>query len=487
MGNGGDESQSLPSLRTEMASAIQGAPSRMRVVAAQVFSDLFVLACCLHAAYIIRKALVPWWPEDIHPAQWRGLIPILAVIPIGLWWTGCYPGYGQRGVERLRKRVRVVVAATALAVGVDYLVLSGQWSRGILIMAFVLATILLPLSDALLRELLVRWRWWGMPVVAVGDGPDAQRVVRSLQEFPHLGFRPVAVLDRAGIGAGSDLPVFSDLNALRKAGFGGAAAVAVVPPDQRSLGSELHTLPFYRVILVPGWTGLQSLWVDARDLGGMLGLEIRQNLLLLRNRVIKKTMDLVLVGPCFLAAAPVIAVFAVAVKLVDRGPAFYAQEREGLRGRRIRVWKLRTMIVDSQTALDRHLAANPAAREEWDRFCKLKDDPRILPVIGRFMRSTSIDELPQLWNVVRGDLSLVGPRPFPVYHLEKFPEDFRKLRASVMPGVTGLWQVSERSDADIERQELLDTYYIRNWSPWMDLQLLFRTVWALAFRRGGAR
>jgi lipopolysaccharide/colanic/teichoic acid biosynthesis glycosyltransferase len=219
----------------------------------------------------------------------------------------------------------------------------------------------------------------------------------------------------------------------------------------------------------------------------MLGLEIRQNLLLLRNRVIKKTMDLVLVGPCFLAAAPVIAVFAVAVKLVDRGPAFYAQEREGLRGRRIRVWKLRTMIVDSQTALDRHLAANPAAREEWDRFCKLKDDPRILPVIGRFMRSTSIDELPQLWNVVRGDLSLVGPRPFPVYHLEKFPEDFRKLRASVMPGVTGLWQVSERSDADIERQELLDTYYIRNWSPWMDLQLLFRTVWALAFRRGGAR
>jgi lipopolysaccharide/colanic/teichoic acid biosynthesis glycosyltransferase len=102
------------------------------------------------------------------------------------------------------------------------------------------------------------------------------------------------------------------------------------------------------------------------------------------------------------------------------------------------------------------------------------------------MRKTSIDELPQLWNVMCGDLSLVGPRPFPHYHLEKFSPEFRTLRCSVMPGVTGLWQVSDRSEGDLSRQEQLDSYYIRNWSPWMDLQLLARTVWTLLFKRGGA-
>ena len=181
---------------------------------------------------------------------------------------------------------------------------------------------------------------------------------------------------------------------------------------------------------------------------------------------------------------PVIVLAALAVQLVDRGPVFFAQERRGLNGRVIKVWKLRTMYADAAARLERHLASDRAARQEWRRQCKLRNDPRILPGIGTFLRRSSIDELPQIWNLICGDMTLVGPRPLPDYHLRAFDQEFCHLRHSVVPGLTGLWQVAARSDGDNATLRRLDTYYVRNRTLALDLKVLFRTVGAVLLGRG---
>jgi len=207
-------------------------------------------------------------------------------------------------------------------------------------------------------------------------------------------------------------------------------------------------------------------------------------LLIRRNRAAKRAADCILGFPLALLALPVVCFFALWIRLLHRGPAFFAHEREGYGGRVIRVWKLGTRHPDAEALLERYLQGSPEAREEWRRCFKLKDDPRVLPGIGRLLRRTSLDELPQLWNVLRGEMSLVGPRPLPAYHLAQFSPQFRALRSRVVPGITGLWQVSARDEDGIQALQSLDTEYIRHWSVWLDLGILLRTVRAVTRRRG---
>ena len=191
-----------------------------------------------------------------------------------------------------------------------------------------------------------------------------------------------------------------------------------------------------------------------------------------------------LAGIALFVAAPIVLAAAALVRLLDGKPAFFIQDRAGLDGRRIAVPKIRTMRRDAESRLEEHLAANPGLRAEWDARYKLQNDPRLIPGVGRLFRRFSIDELPQLWSVLRGDMSLVGPRPFPDYHIRHFSPAFIELRRCVRPGITGLWQVTVRSAGSTDEQESYDSYYIRNWSAWLDLYILSRTIAAVASGRG---
>lgn len=203
---------------------------------------------------------------------------------------------------------------------------------------------------------------------------------------------------------------------------------------------------------------------------------------LLRYRVVKRGLDLTLVALCLPVLLLLIASIALAIRLTSPGPIFFSHRRIRGHGRFFSMWKFRTMCVNSSEVLEGYLAANPEARSEWRKTHKLKNDPRVTQV-GDFLRRTSLDELPQLWNVVTGTMSLVGPRPIVAAEVEKYGEYFADY-CLVKPGVTGLWQVSGRSQLTYPERVQLDRQYARNWSLAGDLKILVRTLSSVANQDG---
>ena len=453
-----------------------------------LLGDVAALQVALVLAYFVRHTFIGWWPVHLGLAQYRALAMGILLIPAGYQMAGLYPGYGLGPVEKLRGRLKVTFAVFGGLVTWDYLVQHGALSRGVLLVNMVFALLLPPLFESAMVWLLVRTRHWGTPVVVLGATRTGVDLVERLRRQKHLGLIPVAVLDDDYAEPDHEHPDVPVVGPLSMASWYRdrvhTAVVAMPRMGQARLARLLEELSFPRVVVIPDFSDLQSQWITPLDIGGTLGLELKRNLLLKQNRVVKRLLDYVLVVPLFLFSLPIIGLLALWIKKVSPGSAFYAQAREGYDGRTIRVWKLRTMYANAEQVLERHLDENPEAREEWVRFFKLKKDPRILPGVGHILRKTSLDELPQLWNVLKGEMSLVGPRPFPAYHLESFDGEFRRLRRRVLPGVTGLWQVSERSNGDLDVQQSLDTYYIRNWSIWQDIYLLVTTLRAVLLSRG---
>ena len=452
------------------------------------FSDLLCLEVAILGGYLIRLSLKPWMHIVLWPSTYLGVILAVLSVPIGYFLVGLYPGYGLGPVERFTVRGKVTLVLFLGFIAWDAILQGGQWSRGLLLITFILVLILIPAFESLVISGLEKRRLWGTPVIVVGDGYSAGPLFEALQKERRLGFVPIAYFDDDDTRWGSEWHGVPVVGAVARAGELAQSvktAIIAVSEDSGDRLAELTvTLPYFRIIVVPDLGNLQSLWVTARDLGGIVGIEVTKKLLIRSNRLIKRTMDLFLAGSALVIASPIIAAAAVSVRAVSLGSPFYFQMRQGMDGKPVKVWKLRTMYADAESRLDQHLAENPEAKEEWDRYVKLSNDPRIIPVIGHFLRRWSIDELPQLWNVIAGDMSLVGPRPFPDYHLEKFGGKFRALRQRVRPGITGLWQISARSDGDLSVQEGFDTYYIRNWSIWVDLHILYFTLAAVVMGRG---
>lgn len=453
-----------------------------------VVSDILLLEFCLFLGYSLRVALLPWLPVDLGPQQYRGLALGVLALPLAYAFSGFYPGYGMNPVLRLRKRIHTTCTIFALLLAWDTFVLDRQWSRGILVFTGILTLVLPPFFDEMLRVGLARKGIWQLPVLILGAGSTGRLVIGLLRSNPSLGLKPMGLLDDDPTkwdGRVDGLPVIGPLTMANQfRGSISTAIIAIRSLDPSRIHLLLQDIQLPHVIVVPALAGTRSLWVTARDLGGIIGLDFQRHAASQLSNRVKRTLDLLIAVPLTVLAVPILLLAAVAIILIDRGPIFFSQVRMGHDGRQFRLLKLRTMYQDNEMMLLQYLERHPEKKQEWQSCFKLKRDPRILPFIGRFLRRFSLDELPQLIHVFRGEMSLVGPRPFPPYHLQSFPESFRTLRHSVLPGLTGLWQISCRSDGDLGVQQSLDSYYILNWSPWLDFYILLHTARAVLLGKG---
>jgi Undecaprenyl-phosphate galactose phosphotransferase WbaP len=419
---------------------------------------------------------------------WTGSIAWLSI----RLYMGLYPGYGVPQPEVLR-RATLSCALAAVAHAASLFALAEASPVRLLALGIWLA--LIPssaLARVVVKRCLVLLHLFGRPVVIVGARELGAEVMQQLVANPGLGLVPVGCFDDDASRHGAlveGVPVLGPVSAavawrfpypVRDVIF---AAADVERARHDVVARELaRRFPIMRVI--PEFPSLRNLWVNVGALGTCLAFELRHDRFQRSKRTLKRAFDLAVGVPCFVASAPVIALAAVAVRLIDGGAPFYSQRREGLGGAPIRVWKIRTMVGNAESRLAAHLEESEDARREWGETMKLRRDPRVIPLVGALLRRTSVDELPQLWNVIRGDLSLVGPRPLPSYHLEQFSPEFRELRRQVPPGLTGLWQITHRSDGDLRAQEDQDSYYVHNWSLWLDLWILQKTARAVVAGRG---
>ena len=230
---------------------------------------------------------------------------------------------------------------------------------------------------------------------------------------------------------------------------------------------------FTHLLIIPDLFGFASMGVPAKSLGGILGVEVRQQLLLPGPRLAKRIMDTVLTGTGGLLVAPFLLLIALLIKLDSKGPVFYWQNRLGKDGSYFKAYKFRTMHGDGEERLKAILDADPALHAEYDIYHKLRTDPRVTR-IGRFLRKFSLDEFPQLLNVLKGDMSLVGPRPYIERELTEMSGQ-EKIILRAPPGMTGMWQVSDRNATSFAQRCQIDVYYVRNWSPWLDIHILAKT------------
>lgn len=456
------------------------------MITALILCDAF----CLSVAGIASVYIRLWLNGQFAPSLYWELWPVISIFILGYGLAGLYPGQGIGPVEELR-RLSLTTTLLYLTLGSAVFLFRDVdvYSRGAFLMAWIFSSGLIVLGRYTLRALIAKRSWWGYPVLVLGAGKTGALVIRTLQRQPALGLKPVAVLDddpkKHGFLEG--VPVIGNLaQAPVLAGrYQIPYAIMAMPGVQRDrllFAAQRYGRAFPHLLIIPDLFGMASLWVAARDLGGVLGLECRQQLLLPGPKLAKSLLDQCLTLIVGLLCLPIIAAIALAIRLDSRGPIFYTQIRIGRSGRPFKAWKFRTMVPNADQVLRNYLEQHPDLRHSWDSDRKLRYDPRITR-LGRWLRRTSLDELPQLWNVLRGEMSLVGPRPIVHDEIRRYEDKF-ELYTQVLPGLTGLWQVSGRNNITYKERVNLDAYYVRNWSVWLDLYILIRTVWVVIMGDG---
>ena len=451
-------------------------------------SDMFWLTIAGLLAVSVRLAL-----GGVVPSLYLRFVslPVLFVVVYTL--RQLYPAIGLGAVEEFRRLTINTTFVFLIIVAVAYMgQIPAVYSRLIFFLYWLLALVLVPLGRAVTRIIFTRLKLWGEPVAVIGPPAQAGEIADNLRHYPKVGLSPAMVCKhgtcRAVIGREAlTLPDHGMTDACRQCPVSLARMALVVYSDYNQLEAvrEKYRDMYERLILVNHLdNGLGLSGVSVREFGGLTGLEIRQNLLDHWSQTEKRIIDLISSGVGLLLLSPLFLIIAALTCLDSPRRIFYRQMRVGKGGKIFQMLKFRTMHHNADAVLQSYLERDPGIQAEWDQYQKLCKDPRITRV-GGFLRRFSIDELPQLWNVFTGDMSLVGPRPIMLNQQEMYGQLFEHYMR-VTPGITGLWQISGRNKTTFARRAEFDRHYVMNWSIWLDLYILVRTVWVVIRRDGAA-
>ncbi|WP_289367297.1 undecaprenyl-phosphate galactose phosphotransferase WbaP [Pantoea stewartii] len=459
------------------------------------FSDLIALnlALFLSAATVqgiwgdLDAFIPPHQIENRFIAQF-----IMSVLCTGWFWMRLrHYTYRKPFWFELKEIVKTLVVFSLLDLA---LIAFSKWdfSRMVWVFSWSYALLLLPLMRAGVKSAINRAGQWQKETIIIGSGRNATEAYAALQSEEILGYNVqafISVEDAPLQQSVNGVPVISanDINwqTIDRDNVQFIVAMEYEQQPERDRWLKfLSKMNCRSVSVIPTLRGVPLYGTDMSFIFSheVMILRVSNNLAKHSSRFLKRGFDIVIASLLLLFLAPVFALLCYMVKR-DGGNAIYGHERVGQDGKKFKCLKFRSMVTNSKEVLENLLATSEEARREWDKDFKLKNDPRITR-IGGFLRKTSLDELPQLWNVIRGEMSLVGPRPVIEAELERYAGDV-DYYLMAKPGMTGLWQVSGRNDIDYDTRVYFDSWYVKNWALWTDIAILFKTA-GVVLRRDGA-
>ncbi|MHC6203451.1 undecaprenyl-phosphate galactose phosphotransferase WbaP [Breznakiellaceae bacterium SP9] len=455
---------------------------------ALMLSDLFGVMLSFGAGFFLVNLY------DMSLINFRSFVtywPYLPVFLLIFQIMHLYPGVLLAPAEELRNFVigsfmahgGIIVSRYIEDAEVDSI------SLAFLISAILSTTILLVCRDRM-YTILRKTGLGDIPAVIFGAGDMSHRIVDRLLNNRKTGYVPVLILNNKGGDPDwyHAIPIVHDVSLGSEIVRRYNIKMAIVAMPEASQ-NELDKLMNYSVsafrynVLIPKFFSMSNIWMSIRDFNGILGFATSQKLKMPWNTAAKRLLDIsvVLIGGIIIS--PLLLAIALLVKISSPGPILFGHSRLGRNRKPFKAYKFRSMVADANVRLEELLARDPQARAEWEASHKLKDDPRITKV-GKLLRKLSVDEFPQFINVLKGEMSLVGPRPVVQDEVAKYGENFDRI-FSLKPGLSGLWQVSGRSDTDYGERVSYDTYYMQSWSVWLDIWILYKTI-GVVFKGKGA-
>jgi exopolysaccharide biosynthesis polyprenyl glycosylphosphotransferase len=463
------------------------------LVLVQSILDLLLINAAFALAYYIRYELrFPITVAEANYLNYSEYIPISLALSLGLLMIYRVEGVynyvrGRSWLEELYGLLTATFTGIVITVFIFFFFRPQYYSRLIYLYAGILIVIFLTMERVTVRAVLGALRERGMFVdraLIVGAGETGRAILRNVLAQPGLGYRIEGFIDDdPSTGMIGRFPLLGGTNALRRV------------LKEHKIDEVIVTLPWHarerimeimnvseaagaRVKIVPDLFQLSLSRVAVDAVGGIPLIGVKEVSISGGALAVKRAMDLIVTAILFAALLPIMGFIALVIKLTSAGPVIFSQCRVGRSGALFTAYKFRTMRAGAEEEVE-HLSY---LNEATGPLFKIRNDPRLTP-IGKILRRLSFDELPQLWNVLRGDMSLVGPRPPIPTEVERY-EDWHKKRLEVSPGVTGLWQVSGRSELTFDEMVMLDIYYIENWSPWLDLWILLKTIPSVLTARG---